>query len=184
MRMAEPRSAARVAVIPLAGGLATMTARSLAPELAKVAESAFAAPPWRQTPAQARRRASRMLADAQRPGFTLALAFTCGGMRLVGFGYGLPRGPVPGSAVDPLPFTAAEPFEFCELVVSPDARGIGAGRALHDAVLAASGPQPRWLVTHLAAVPAVGLYQSSGWQISRGFSGPARDSRLLMTRPR
>lgn len=184
MRVAEPRCAARVAVIPLTGGLAAMTARTLAPELAEVAESAFAARPWSQTPAQARRLASRMLADARRPGFALALAFTGGGMRLVGFGYGLPRGPVPGSAVDSLPFTTAEPFEFCVLAVSPDARGIGAGRALHDAVLAASGPQPRWLVTHLAAVPAVGLYQSSGWQAGRVCSGLARSGRLLMTRPR
>ena len=179
---------ARVSVITLIGGLANLAVSGLRPVLAEVALSAFTAPPWNETPAQARQLADRMLADAQRPGFALALAFTCGGMRLVGFGYGLPRCPAPDSAMGTLPFASSagtEPFEFCELAVTPDARGIGVGRALHDTVLAASNPQPRWLVTHPAAHPAVRLYQTSGWQITRVFpSSTNGSSRLLMTRYR
>ena len=61
--------------------------------------------------------------------------------------------------------------------------GKGAGRALHDAVIAASGPQPRWLVTHPAVGPAVGLYQVTGWQAGHQFASRAHDgTRLLMTR--
>jgi GNAT superfamily N-acetyltransferase len=180
--------AARVCVITLTGGLANLMVSGLGPVLAEVALLAFTAPPWNETPAQAWQLADRMLADAQRPGFALALAFTGGGMRLVGFGYGLPRCPAPGSPIGPLPFApfaGTEPFEFCELAVMPAARGIGVGRALHDAVLAASNPQPRWLVTHPAAHPAVRLYQTSGWQISRVFpSSTNGSSRLLMTRYR
>jgi GNAT superfamily N-acetyltransferase len=138
------------------GGLAGMAACSLAPVLAEVALSAFAAPPWNETRGHARKLVSLMLADAQQPGFTLALAFISGGARLAGFGYGLSRCPIPGSAADSLPFAGTEPFEFCQLAVRPAARGIGAGRALHDAVLAASGPQPRRLVTHPAASPPGG----------------------------
>ncbi len=181
-------SAARVSVITLTGGLADLAVSGLRPVLTEVALSAFAAPPWDETPEHARQLANRMLADAQLPGFALALAFTCGGMRLVGFGYGLPRFPAPGSAVGPLPFlpfASTEPFEFCELAVSPAARGIGVGRALHDAVMAASEPRPRWLVTHPAAHPAVRLYQTSGWQISRVFPSITNgSSRLLMIRYR
>ena len=177
------RRPAQVAVITLTGGLAAVAVRGLAPALTEVALSAFAAPPWNETPSHARQLAARMLADASHPGFALALAFTGGGTCLTGFGYGLPRYPAPGSAVGSLPFAAPEPFEFCELAVRPAARGIGAGRALHDAILAASGPQPRWLVTHPAARPAVRLYQTSGWQISRVFPSAANSgNRLLMTR--
>jgi len=176
---------ARAAVITLTGGLAGMAACSLAPVLAEVALSAFAAPPWNETPAHACQLVSRMLADAQQPGFTLALAFTSGGARLAGFGYGLPRCPATGSAADSLLFADTEPFELCQLAVRPAARRIGAGRALHDAVLATSGPQPRWLVTHPAARPAVRLYQTSGWRISRTFPSATNGSgRLLMTRRR
>lgn len=177
------RRGAQVSVIPLAGPVAGLAVRSLAVELAEVALASFGAPPWNETPAQARQLVDRMLTDAQRPGVVFALGFTGGGMRLVGFGYGLPRWPAPGSAAGPLPFAGAVPFEFCELAVGPAARGLGTGRALHDAVLATSGPQPRWLVTHPAARPAVGLYQASGWQISRTFRSAANgSSRLLMTR--
>ena len=175
----------QVAVIALTGDQAGLAVRGLAAALAEVAAAAFAAPPWSETPAQARRLAVRMLEDAQRPGFTVSLAFTGAGTGLAGFGYGLRRPPAPGTGGDCLPFPDAEPFEFCELAIRPSARGLGAGRALHDAILQASGPQPRWLVTHPAAEPAVRLYQSSGWQVRRVFaSSTDGSSRLLMTRDR
>lgn len=176
------RRPAQVSVIPLTGPLAGLAARSLAVELAEVALAAFQAPPWNETPAHARQLVDRMLTDTQSPGVACALAFTGGRMRLAGFGYGLPRGPAPDGAVGSVPFARAEPFEFCELAVRPAARGLGTGRALHDAVVAASGPQPRWLVTHPAAGPAVRLYQTSGWQICRPFRSANGSRRLLMTR--
>jgi len=174
-----------VTVIALTGDHAELAVRGLAAALTEVAAAAFAAPPWNETPAHARRLAVRMIEDAQGPGFALALAFTGGGTGLAGFGYGLRRPPTPGVGAGHLPFADAEPFEFCELAVRPAARGVGAGRALHDAILRTSGPQPRWLVTHPAAEPAVRLYQTSGWQIRRVFASSADGSnRLLMTRHR
>lgn len=89
------RRPAQVAVITLTGGLAAVAVRGLAPALTEVALSAFAAPPWNETPSHARQLAARMLADASHPGFALALAFTGGGTCLTGFGYGLP--PLPGA---------------------------------------------------------------------------------------
>ncbi len=176
---------AQVSVITLTGGLAVLATGSLAQELADIAVSAFTAPPWNRTPAQARQLAERMLTDARCPGFALALASTAGGMRLAGFGYGLPRHPALDGAADPFRGTGTRPFEFCELAVRPEARGLGTGRALHDAVLAASGPQLRWLVTHPAARPAVRLYQTGGWQIRQVFPSTADGgSQLLMTRHR
>ncbi len=179
------RRSPRVSVITLTGGLVGLAARSLAEELADIAVSAFTAPPWNRMPDQARQLADRMRTDAQCPGFALALAFTAGGMRLAGFGYGLPRSPAARGAPDPFHRIGTDRFEFCELAVRPEARGLGTGRALHDAVLAASGPQPRWLVTHPAARPAVRLYQTSGWQIRQVLPGTADGgSQLLMTRHR
>jgi len=179
------RDIPQVTVITLTGDQAGLAVRGLVAPLAEVAAAAFAAPPWSETPTQARRLAVRMLEDAQRPGFTVSLAFTGAGTGLAGFGYGLRRPPAPGLGGDCLPFPDADPFEFCELAIKPAARGIGAGRALHNAVLRASGPQPRWLVTHPAAEPAVRLYQTSGWQVRRVFASNTNgSSRLLMTRDR
>ena len=115
----------------------------------------------------------------------LALAFTGSGPALAGFGYGIPRWPAPGIAGTGLAFDSTEPFELCELAVLPAARGHGAGRALHDAIIAASGPQPRWLVTHPAARAAASLYRATGWQTRRLFPSRADGgTRLLMTRHR
>jgi GNAT superfamily N-acetyltransferase len=77
-----------------------------------------------------------------------ALATALAEVAAAGFGYGLRRRPQPYAQAGHLAFAAADPFEFCELAVRPSARGLGAGRALHDAIVEASGPQPRWLVTH------------------------------------
>jgi ribosomal protein S18 acetylase RimI-like enzyme len=166
----------------LTGDRAGMAVRGLVSALAEVAAAAFMAPPWNETPAHATWLVTRMLADARGPGFALALAFTGGGTSLAGFGYGLQRRPAPAGYAGDLG-SSPEPFEFCELAIRPAARGVGAGRALHDAVVEASGPQSRWLVTHPAARPAVGLYQASGWQVRRVFASRADSgSRLLMTR--
>lgn len=179
----RPNGAGRVRVIPMTGSLAGMVARGLANDLTDLAAAAFAAPPWNETSAHARQLTSRMLADARHPLFVLALAFTGPGPALAGFGYGIPRWPAPGIAETRSAIDGTEPFELCELAVLPAARGQGAGRALHDAIIDASGPQPRWLVTHPAARPAVSLYRATGWQTRRLFPSRADGStRLLMTR--
>jgi ribosomal protein S18 acetylase RimI-like enzyme len=125
----------------------------------------------------------QLLADSRRPAFALALAFAGRGPALAGFAYGLRRWPYP-AAGDDHAFPRTEPFELCELAVRPAAQGRGAGRALHDAILAASGPQPRWLVTHPAAHPAVRLYRASGWHTRRVYPSRADGTpRVFMTRP-
>jgi len=172
-------NARQFAIIAMTGPLATVAADGPVSKLSDLAAAAFSAPPWKEMPAHARQLANRMLADARRPAF----AFTGYGPTLAGFGYGVPRWPDPviagtGQA------SATEPFELCELAVRPGARGRGAGRALHDAIIAAAGPQPRWLVTHPAARPAVSLYRAKGWHTRRLFPSRAAGSpRLLMARP-
>jgi len=177
------QSTGRFTLIAMTGPLAAAAAGGLADELRELAAAAFSAPPWNETPAQARQLTDRMLADARNPAFVLAFAFMGRGPTLAGFGYGVPRWPGPHIAEAGLTFDG-EPFELCELAVRPAARGQGAGRALHDAIVTASGPQPRWLVTHPAARPAVSLYRTSGWHTRRLF--PSRvdgSTRLLMARP-
>lgn len=168
-----------------AGRPAGEAACALAGELCDLAAAAFATPPWNEIPAHARQLTDRLLTDGQQSTFVLAFAFAGHGPGLAGFGYGVRRWPGPGTAAAGLTVTDAEPFEFCELAVRPAARGLGAGRALHDAVVAASGPQPRWLVTHPAARPAVALYRARGWHTRHLFPSRADGStRLLMARSR
>ena len=174
---------AQFTIITMTGPLAAVAVGGLASELSDLAAAAFAAPPWKETPAHARQLTTRMLADARQPAFVLAFAFKGHGPALAGFGYGVPRWPDPVIAGTGQASTT-DPFELCELAVRPGARGHGAGQALHDAIVAASGPQPRWLVTHPAARPAVSLYRASGWHTKRLFPSRADGSpRLLMARP-
>jgi len=181
---ARPGGTGRFTVIHMTGSRAAEAARALAGELTVLACGAFAGPPWNETPAQARHLAGQILADTAHPAFTLALAFSGRGPALAGFGYGIPRWPrgIPGTG----PVRGGtEPFELCELAVLPAAQGRGAGRALHDAILAASGPRRRWLVTHPEARPAVGLYRAAGWHAGQVFPSRADGStRLYMTRDR
>jgi len=169
-------------VIALTGATAEIAARGLAVALASVAELAFAGSPWHETPAEAGQMIDRMLGDASLSGFALAIAFAGHGSSMAGFGYGLNRANPHGTARPSS--TGAGVFEFCELAVRPACCGRGVGRALHDAVLQASGPRLRWLTTHPAARPAVGLYRSRGWRTAQLYPSN-RDGapRVLMTRP-
>jgi len=154
-------------VLALTGADAATAGQRLAPALAQVAAAAFAGPPWHEAAPDAARSVDRMLACARHGSFALAVAFAPEGPGLDGFAYGRPgwHPAVPGG-YPPDPACAA-PFELCELAVRPSARGRGAGAALHDAIVAASGPRRRWLTTHPAARPALGLYRSRGWQTIR-----------------
>ncbi|HUK70507.1 MAG TPA: GNAT family N-acetyltransferase [Streptosporangiaceae bacterium] len=172
------------AVVTLAGPPAAMAVQDLAAALAAVAEAAFGAPPWNEPAGQARMAVKRMLDDAGRTGFVLALARAPRGAPLDGFAYGLPRWHLAALADRHVPGGAA-PFEFRELAVRPAAQGKGIGTALHDGVIAASGPQRRWLATHAGARPALSLYRNRGWHAARLIPGSADGSmRLLMTRAR
>ena len=180
---AESRGRDPVTVVVLTGSRACDVARGLIAELTDVAVSAFGEPPWNESPVQAGQLTGRLLADAEQAGFALAFAFCGTGPGVAGFAYGLRRRPaarygIPDAGDGP-------PFELCELAVRSAARGRGTGRRLHDAVLDVSGPGPRWLVTHPAAVPAVTLYQTAGWR-SHGLVSGAADGipRMVMTQDR
>jgi len=175
----------RAEVFALAGAAAAMAAEGLAPALAEIAAAAFAGPPWNETADQAGRAVDQMLSSARHGSFVLAIALAPTGPGLAGFAYGLPGWhPAVLGGYQPEP-GCIPPFELCELAVRPSARGRGAGAALHDAILAVSGPQRRWLATHPAARPALGLYRSRGWHTAR-LVPSTRDgtTRLLMTRTR
>jgi hypothetical protein len=88
---------------------------------------------------------SRLLADAARPGFALVTADDVTGA--VGFAYGLPGRHLALTAGHRDAWSAAPPFEFCELAVLATACDAGVGAALHDALLAQAGLGPRWLAT-------------------------------------
>jgi len=180
---ADSRDPDPVTVVVLTGSRARDVACGLAAELTAVAVRVFGGQPWHESPAQARQLTSRLLADAEQPGFALAFAFSGTGPGLAGFAYGRQRRP---AARYRIPVRGDRvPFELCELAVRSAARGCGTGRRLHDAVLDVSGPQPRWLVTHPAAEPAVALYRAAGWQAGRLIPSATDGSlRLVMTRDR
>ncbi|GII89262.1 hypothetical protein Ssi03_72520 [Sphaerisporangium siamense] len=125
--------------------------------VADVAGEVFGRPPWSEASTTARALAARMLADSHRPGFVLAMALH--GENLYGFAYGI-RCSRLATLAHRLP---TGDFTLKELAVLPQARGTGLGAALHDTVLAAAGPGPRWLATHVAATEALGLYRARGW---------------------
>jgi len=172
-------------VIALTGTPAAMAAEQLAPWLARIAATAFAGPPWNETASQAGRAIDHMLASSRHESFALAVAFAPQGAEPVGFAYGLP-GWHPSVRARRTPGPASPPpFALCELAVRPSGRGRGAGAALHDAILAVSGPQQRWLTTHPAARPALSLYRTRGWHTTRLIPSAADGTlRLLMTRTR
>jgi GNAT superfamily N-acetyltransferase len=147
-----------------------------------VADRAFAGPPWSQGPSDTRALLGRLGHDAIRPGFTLAVAETAAGV--VGFAYGLPARQLAWAAGHRDAWAPAVPFELRELAVVADARGLGIGAALHEAVLGHAGPGPGWLVTHVLARDPLGLYRSRGWHAMAVIAGPdGEQNRLLMRRP-
>ncbi|GAB1818192.1 GNAT family N-acetyltransferase [Herbidospora sp. RD11066] len=91
-------------------------------------------------------------------GSTRHSAFADG--ELIGFGYGHRCSSLAALLDRP---TGAD-FVLKELCVTPGHRGRGVGGALHDAVVGAPAPGPRWLITNARATAAIGLYRRRGWQ--------------------
>lgn len=124
---------------------------------------------WRESPWDRHR---------ARPDFRLATARDGG--RIVGFGWGYTghRGEYwPDLVAETLPERdgwVGGHFELVELAVLEECRGRGAGRRLHD-VLLAGLTHDRALLSTAAdeGDPAVRLYRSRGWQCL-GLLGPDR----------
>jgi ribosomal protein S18 acetylase RimI-like enzyme len=91
---------------------------------------------------------------------------------LVGFGYGYTghRGEYwPDRVVEALPPAVTDAwvgghFELVELAVLDQNRGQGAGRRLHDLLLAGLPHERALLSTEDSDTPAVRLYRSCGWE--------------------
>jgi GNAT superfamily N-acetyltransferase len=146
--------------------------------LRAIAVAAFAGPPWREDHATAIGAAIRLLTDARCDGFVLALAHT--DEQPCGFAYGLNARNLESLAHAPPGPTM--PFELRELAVSPAARGIGVGAALHDTLMRAVDGR-RWLATHPLAHQALTLYRTRGWHAARLVTHPdTTRTRILMHR--
>ncbi|MEK9523280.1 GNAT family N-acetyltransferase [Streptomyces venezuelae] len=125
-------------------------------ELLALCAQAFCGAPWHEPPRGALRTVDRLLdSAARRDDFTAVAALGADGA-LLGFAAGW---------TDTV-LTGAEPaFELAELVVAPGHQGLGIGRALHDALLAAAAPGPALLMT-LDVPELTGRYARWGWTVA------------------
>jgi ribosomal protein S18 acetylase RimI-like enzyme len=152
-------------VSPLVVPWTAATVRSRAPEVLDVYAEAMDAPL-----AVARARHAVLLGHLERDGF-LAVASLDDAGRLVGVAYGY-RG-APGQwwhdqVRAALTSQAAQEwllgaFEVCELHVRPAHQGQGRGRALLDALLAATPAHTAVLTTPDSETRARGFYRAAGW---------------------
>jgi GNAT superfamily N-acetyltransferase len=107
---------------------------------------------------------------SQRPGFRLATARD--GDKYIGFVYGFPLPPdtgwwngVSGELSDKfMEETGARTFAIIDFGVVLDHRGAGVGKALHDAILSASGAERATLTVQEKAVDTQAIYRRWGWQ--------------------
>ncbi|MEU0134747.1 GNAT family N-acetyltransferase [Streptomyces sp. NPDC006296] len=140
----------------------------------RVYADAFSAPPWDEDPASAGRYTERLAEDAERPGFTAALALD--GDTVRGFATAwttpgtLPSGSGSGTgavaeALGPERFTRwlCGALKVDELAVSSHARRTGLGAGLLSAVTRNAPDGRCWLLTSVRAEPALRLYRRTGW---------------------
>lgn len=163
---------------------------------------AFCAPPWNEDAGRAVEFVGRLPADACRPGFTAALAFTGGSV--TGFATSWTTlSPFPTDRCHPQAAASLGPErtvdwlcgarEIDELAVRPAARGTGLAADLLEAVTQ-DAPQGRtWLLTSVQSARAVAFYRGQGWTQAthpspdgRGivvFLGPRHPARTLTVAP-
>ncbi len=183
-RSAVPLTRGRRSTAPQVRLVPPHEASRYADQIKRLAFEAFSGPPWNETPAHAALLAARFLDDTTRPGFLLAWVEHQAG-EPVGFAYGLASWHLAIHAGHTVSPWSHPPFELREIAVAQRFRGQGIGALLHDAVLSATPPRPRWLVTHPAATAALALYRHRGWRAVRLVRGPDSDAlRLIMMRPR
>jgi hypothetical protein len=151
-----------------------------AEELIAVAVAAFGAPPWQESPAHATGAVLRLLRESGCDDFAAVLGVRDGSA--CGFAYGL-RSRELETLAHARPSTSA-PFELRELALDVGLHGSRVGVALHDAMMDAVPVGPKWLITHPAARPALGLYRSRGWRAAALCRPAGSQTRLVMHRPR
>ena len=151
-----------------------------AEELIAVAVAAFGAPPWQESPTHATGAVLRLLRESSCEDFVAVLG-VCDGAAC-GFAYGL-RSRELESLAGARPGASA-PFELRELALDVGLHGARVGVALHDAMMDAVPTGPKWLLTHPAARPALGLYRSRGWRAAALCRPAGSQTRLVMHRPR
>ncbi|MFI2211066.1 GNAT family N-acetyltransferase [Streptomyces sp. NPDC020141] len=132
----------------------------------------FTAPPWAEDEQAADRFLERLAQDAERPGFTAALALDAG--EPVGFATAW-RTPetFPGGRCYPQVGAALGPrrtaqwlcgaLEVDELALEPAARGGGLGAALLATVTEPAADGRCWLLTSARAGSALAFYRRLGW---------------------
>lgn len=141
--------------------------------IGRVYGEVFSAPPWNEAPADAALYLARLTSDAERPGFTAALALddadAVGGFAT---GWTTPD-PFPSDrsyghvarALGPerLEVWLCGALEVDELAVAPAARGAGLGAALLSAVSGAAPDGRCWLLTSVRAEATMRFYRRAGW---------------------
>lgn len=143
-------------------------------EAVAVYHAAFAQPPYGETAEMAEEFAGRVLRYArEREGFRLVTAHRDDGQMIAIALAVLAR---PGdwwrdkvASAIPAPLAGRWLGDLCQeivhLAVIPDAQGQGAGRLIHDVLIAGSPAPTAVLSVHPNAEPAQGLYLGRGWTI-------------------
>ncbi|MDQ0796323.1 GNAT family N-acetyltransferase [Streptomyces sp. B1I3] len=141
----------------------------------RVYAEVFSAAPWNEDPAAAALYVERLAADAERPGFTAALALDADSGTVGGFATAwttptaFPADRSYGHVAEALGSGRVTAWlcgalEVDELAVAPGARGAGLGAALLRAV-SESAPDGRcWLLTSVHAEATLRFYRRAGWQ--------------------
>ncbi|WP_420113180.1 GNAT family N-acetyltransferase [Pseudactinotalea sp.] len=154
-------------------GDAVQRDETLRDRVAEVYAEVFAEPPYAEPPERGRDWAhGPLVRHAMLPAFELVCAEREG--VLLGFAYGVLGSEdswFAGYIRDHAPREVSDRWlgghgELAELAVRPQARGLGFGGALHDAVavhLTEAGADRAILVTQIAAAPARALYAGRGW---------------------
>ncbi|MET8717309.1 GNAT family N-acetyltransferase [Streptomyces sp. NPDC004735] len=180
-----------------AGGI-----RAHAVALHDVYVDAFCAPPWNEDEKKAMEFLGRLPTNAQRPGFTAALAFE--GQDLLGFATAWTTlAPFPtdrcypqaaaGLGIDRTTKWLCGAREIDELAVRPKARGTGLAAELLEAVTEDAPDGRSWLLTSVRSDRAMSFYRRQGWTQAthpspegKGivvFLGPRHPARSLAPQP-